>query len=256
VFTATLRFYEELNDFLPGKVRKQDFSVSWPEARSVKDLIESLGVPHTEIDMILVNGESVGFDYKVQSGDRISVYPCFEAVDITSASKLGAPPLREPRFIADVHLGSLARLLRLLGLDCAYDGNIDDGEIIDISLRDRRIILTRDRRLLMRRVVNHGICIHSARAVDQAGEIISKIQLEKHIRPFTRCLLCNGVIENVEKDEILNRIPKVTASRVNEFGRCAGCGKIFWHGAHSKGLNRSIDAVMARLDRSENKGGG
>ena len=140
--TVLIRFYEELNQFLPRELRKQEYWVSNNDTRSVKDLIESQGVPHTEVDLILANGISVGFDYKVCDQDKISVYPQFETLDISRITQLGRPPLRRLCFIADVNLGKLSRNLRLLGLDCYYNNVIDDFSISQVYLRERRIVLT------------------------------------------------------------------------------------------------------------------
>src|SRR3989338_9144205 len=112
---AHFRFYEELNDFLPPERRKTTFTREFRNRASVKDMIEALGVPHTEVDLILVNGASVDFSYLVQDGDRISVYPMFESFDIRPLVHLRPRPLREPKFVLDTHLGKLAVYLRLLG---------------------------------------------------------------------------------------------------------------------------------------------
>ena len=117
---ATFRFYEELNDFLPKEKRKKRFEHNFIDRASVKDVIESFGVPHTEVDLIIVNGESKNFSYIINDGDDISVYPVFESIDISNLQKLRPEPLREPKFILDVHLGTLARYLRMLGFDTNY----------------------------------------------------------------------------------------------------------------------------------------
>jgi len=245
VYRVTLRFYEELNDFLPPPRRKRSFEVVYPEARSVKDLIESLGVPHTEIDLIVANGDSVGFNYRVRDRDRIAVYPVFEAFDVSTVSRLGRPPLREPRFLADVHLGKLARLLRLLGLDCAYDRRADDAGLLSRSLGEGRILLTRDRRLLMRRELSHGICIRSADPEEQCRQVVRRVQLEQRIAPFTRCLACNGPVEAVPKEAVIDRIPERTKRFVRDFRRCGSCGRTYWKGAHYASLKETVKRLSA-----------
>lgn len=137
--TATFRFYEELNDFLAPERRKRDFSAPCARAATVKHMIEALGVPHTEVELILVNGESVGFDRLLADGDRISVYPKFEALDVTPLLRLRERPLRETRFVADAHLGGLAHLLRMAGLDTLYRNDFDDREIVEIAVAEGRI---------------------------------------------------------------------------------------------------------------------
>lgn len=142
VFNITIRFYEELNDFLKKLPLKTDIFLTYSHRRSVKDLIESLGVPHVEVDLILVNGESVDFDYIVRNGDRISVYPVFEAMELTGITSLRVKGLRETRFVVDEHLGSLARKLRLLGFDTDYIKNRSDAELAPVSQNEGRILLT------------------------------------------------------------------------------------------------------------------
>ena len=151
-----IRFYEELNDFLPEEKKKKRFTHYYIDRTSVKDLIESFGVPHTEVDLIFVNGESVGFKYKINDGDDISVYPVFESLDISEVQHLRAKPLRKPKFVADVHLGRLTRYLRMMGFDVYYRNDLEDNEIVDISLKEKRTILTKDLGILKRNEVTHG----------------------------------------------------------------------------------------------------
>ena len=167
------RFYEELNDFLPPARRKRDFAIPYNRA-SVKDMIESLGVPHTEVDLILANGISVDFSYLVRPGDRISVYPEFESFDIAGLTRLRPEPLRQPRFVLDTHLGKLARYLRLLGFDTLYSNSYSDAELARISAGgDKRILLTRDHGLLKRAQVTHGYFVR---------EIVPELQAREAIR--------------------------------------------------------------------------
>src|SRR4051812_12044142 len=160
---AQFRFYEELNDFLAPARRKQSFELRCAESATVKNAIESVGVPHTEVELILANGVSVDFAYRVQHGDRISVYPMFETFDVTPLLRLRPAALREPRFIADAQLGALARLLRMLGFDTRFENPADDAAIRETALAERRTILTRDRQLLICRDVTHGCYVHALR---------------------------------------------------------------------------------------------
>src|SRR5262245_51114507 len=199
---AEFRFYAELNDFLP----RQDRFITlarhfWGEA-SVKDLIESAGVPHTEVDLVIVNSESVDFTYRVRDGDRIAVYPVFEALDIGSIARVRAEPLREPRFFADVHLGRLARYLRLLGFDTAYESHCDDAYLAATAAAEGRIILTRDSGLLKRNVVTHGLFVRAQQPRAQLLEVARRLQLVSRLDPFTRCLACNGVLTAVSEEEV------------------------------------------------------
>ncbi len=189
--TATFRFYEELNDFLPPERRRREFAVPCARAATAKHMIEALGVPHTEVELILVNGESVGFDRRLADGDRVAVYPTFEAMDVTPLLRVRAAPLRATRFVADAHLGGLAHLLRMMGFDTLYDNGYRDDAVVEIAARDARIVLTRDRELLKRRDVTHGCYVRALRPADQLREIFSRLDLAGSARPFTRCLACN-----------------------------------------------------------------
>ena len=165
--TATFRFYEELNDFLAPDRRKRDIEFVCACAATTKHMIEALGVPHTEVELILVNGESVGFGRVLKDGDRVTVYPKCETLDITPLLRVRHYPLRISRFVADTHLGGLARLLRIAGFDTLYDNGFRDSEIAAISARDDRIVLTRDRGLLMRREITHGCYVHALKSGQQ-----------------------------------------------------------------------------------------
>ena len=237
---VTFRFYEELNDFLPADKKKIRFDHYFIDRASVKDMIESLGVPHTEIDMILVNGNSVSFGYIVEDGDDISVYPVFESLDLTNIQHLRSKPLREPKFIADAHLGSLARYLRMLGFDVLYKNNITDTEIIEASLNDKRAILTKDRELLKNNKITHGYWIRNEETEEQVKEVITRFDLKNDIREFTRCIECNNILEVIEKEKIKDRLPSKVKQWQNEFRYCKHCDKIYWKGTH---YNRMLDII-------------
>ena len=201
-----IRFYEELNDFLPPEKRKVRFPVHITVPQSVKDLIESLGVPHIEIDLILVNSNSVGFDYIVKENDDISVFPVFESFDIKNVQRLRPASLREPKFICDVHLGSLAKYLRMAGFDTVYKNNFEGNEIVSLSAHELRTILTQERNLLKRKDVTHGYWIRNNAAGLQLKEVIKRFQLEDLFSPFSRCMECNGLIKIVDKEQIIERL--------------------------------------------------
>ncbi len=249
MYRVILRFYEELNYFLPEKRRKRDFEVSFPLRRSVKDLIESLGVPHVEVDLILVHGESVGFDYLVSDGDRISVYPTFESLDISEASRIDRPPLRETRFILDGHLHTLARRLRMLGFDTDYQPNRDDSRLARESRDRSRILLTRDRGLLMRNQVTHGLYVRSTDPDEQLIQILERLDLFDSIRPFTRCIRCNGLIEKLDLDSngrrlVAEKVPPGVREWCNDYRICRGCGRIYWKGSHFKKMLALISSYL------------
>lgn len=238
---ASIRFYEELNDFLERGKRKKRFEFNFNLSPAVKDVIESFGVPHTEVDLILVNGKSVGFERKIESGDDISVYPVFESFDISGVQHLRSAQLRKVKFVLDVHLGKLAKLLRLCGFDTHYNNNLNDKELIELSLREKRIILTRDVGLLKNSAVTHGYFVRNITAPEQLKEIIERFQLNKSVKPFTRCIVCNGKLEPVNKNSVAERIPHKVKIHFDEFNLCKKCGKIYWRGSHYNNLKKILD---------------
>lgn len=242
---VTLRFYEELNDFLPYARRRRDFAHNFRDSGSIKDLVESLGVPHTEIDLILVNGQSVDFGYQVQDGDRISVYPVFEALDISPVTHLRPRPLREPRFVLDSHLGRLAAYLRLLGFDCLYRNDYGDPILADISAREHRILLTRDRRLLMLKQITRGYYVRAHLPHAQLGEVMARFDLFSVRRPFTRCLHCNGLLHPVAKEAVAARLLPRTRQYYDAFWQCDSCGKLYWKGSHYRRMQELLTHVEA-----------
>jgi uncharacterized protein with PIN domain len=242
---ATLRFYEELNDFLPAHRYKRAFEHPFTGTPTVKDVVEALGVPHPEIDLILVNGVSVGFEHVLTGGERVAVYPVFERLDIGPVTRLRAKPLRVPRFVLDVHLGKLARYLRMLGFDTCYYNDYDDPELAAISVADRRILLTRDRGLLKRSAVTHGYWLRATHPKKQLVEVIQVFCLEEQLAPFTRCLRCNGSLHAVDKEQIRDQVPSGVRHRHDEFAQCSVCANVYWKGSH---FDR-MQALIRHLDR-------
>ncbi|HRF44665.1 MAG TPA: Mut7-C RNAse domain-containing protein [Candidatus Competibacteraceae bacterium] len=244
--SCSMRFYEELNDFLPQERRKVCFSHDFQRRASIKDMIEAQGVPHTEIELILVNGCSVGFSYIVQDGDRISVYPMFEAFDVQSMIRVRPYPLRISRFVLDVHLGKLARYLRLLGFDTLYRNDYEDAELAHLASKERRILLTRDRDLLKRSVVTHGYYVRAIDPRRQIEEIIERLDLHRAIQPFQRCVRCNGRLAATTKQQVWERLPPETRRCVQEFWICETCEQVYWEGSHMPHIRRFIQALQAR----------
>lgn len=241
---AEFRFYEELNDFLSPEKRKRTFGHRFTGTPSVKDTIEAIGVPHTEVDLIVVDGESVGFDYLLQGGERVAVYPVFELLNISPLNHLRPRPLRQTRFVLDVHLGKLARYLRLLGFDALYRNDFDDPTIIAISREERRIILTRDRGILKNGSVTHGYWLRETESREQLREVVRILDLKEDIRPFTRCMKCNGALQPVDKREILEQLPPRVREAYEEFVRCEGCGKVYWAGTHFERMKEIIGELL------------
>jgi uncharacterized protein with PIN domain len=241
--TVELRFYEELNDFLPEERRKRAFAVEVDRARSVKDAIESAGVPHTEVDLVIVDGRSVDFAHLLRGGERVAVYPMFEALDIAPLVRLRPRPMRDPRFVADTHLGKLARHLRMAGFDTLYGTDWDDDRIVATSLGERRTILTRDRGMLRRREVERGYCVRAVESEAQLGEVVAALQLEGLIAPFTRCRECNTPLEDVPREAVLDRLPPRVRELYDRFKRCPTCRRVYWEGSHF----RRMEGVLERL---------
>jgi len=242
---ADVRFYAELRDFLKPSRRGGTISHAFREPSSVKDVIESYGVPHTEVELILANGSSVDFGYRVADGDRISVYPVFESLDVSALIRVRPRPLRNVRFVLDVHLGTLARRLRLLGFDTCYERDASDDDLVAISVQEQRILLTRDLLLLRRKAISHGSFVRATDPRQQVHEIVHRFQLAGSIDPYTRCLACNGLLEDVAKRDVEASLPPMTRQLYHEFRRCSRCHKTYWRGAHG----RRLEAMVAEFSR-------
>ncbi len=242
---ATFRFYEELNDFLAPRHRWHDFDRSCARAATVRHEIEALGVPHTEVELVLVNGESVGFERIIRDGDRIAVYPKFETFDVSPLLRVREAPLRTPRFVADAHLGGLARLLRLTGFDTVYDNAIHDDDVERLCVEEERIVLTRDRELLKRRTITHGCYVRSLRPEPQLREIFARLDLARLARPFSLCLSCNVPLHPVEKTRVEAQLPPSVHARHERFSCCDACGRVFREGTHRRRLRGIVDETLA-----------
>ena len=238
-----LRFYEELNDFLAPARRKVEFSHDFDRRASVKDMIESFGVPHTEVDIILVNGDSVDFSYIVQDGDRLSIYPVFESLDVSPLVRLRPAPLRSPAFVLDSNLGRLARYLRLLGFDCLYQNDYGDETVASLADREQRIVLTRDRALLQRKIITRGYFVREVRPRLQVKEVLARFDLYRRVAPFSRCVRCNGDLQTVDKQTIEDQLEPKTRQYFENFRICTACGQIYWQGSHHARSLRLIEAL-------------
>jgi len=241
---VTIRFYEELNDFLPEDRRKKAFDVPFAPGCTTKALVEDLGIPHTEVDLVLANGDSVGFDFRLREGDRISVFPQFESWDITGVSRVRPTPLRETRFALDVHLGKLSRLLRRFGFDASYANAASDEQIVLVARREKRIILTRDRGLLKRRAVTHGYLVRSLQPRDQLVEVFRRFDCAGQVSMFTRCIECNLPLTRVDAEAVVARVPPVVASTYSNFFVCTGCARVFWRGSHWERMKKLAAEVL------------
>jgi uncharacterized protein with PIN domain len=245
--SAEFRFYEELNDFLPEEWRKRAFPVEIDRARSVKDAIESVGVPHPEVDLVIVDGVSVDFAHVLRGGERVAVYPMFERIDITPVLRLRPRALRDPRFVADGHLGKLARHLRMAGFDTLWTNHWDDDEIIRIAAMQKRTILTRDKGMLRRAEVERGYFVRATESEAQLAEVIRALQLETLLAPFTRCRECNVPLEDVTRDAVLDRLPPMVRDLYHRFKRCPGCERVYWEGTHFARMKAAIERVTGEF---------
>ncbi len=238
------RFYGPLNEFLSPHRRQVEFFHWLKEPAAVKDTIEALGVPHTEVDLILINGQSEGFYYLLKSGDRVSVFPYFTNLDIAADSRVRPPPPPSIRFVVDVHLGKLATYLRLLGFDVLYRNDYSDEELAAISCLQERILLTQDRPLLKRRIVTYGYFVRSQTPKHQIIEVLQRFDLFAEIMPYRRCLRCNGLLERVDKASVADQIPPYTRLFYHDFSRCQSCAQIYWQGAHHRRIQQLIDDIQ------------
>lgn len=226
------RFYEELNDQLPEEKRKVWFEYSFEGTMSLQEVFQYLEVTEDEIDLVLVNQQSVGLDYVLQDGDRISVYPVFELFDISGIRKLKGEPLRDLKFVCDVHLGRLCKYLRMFGWDTVYSNLFSPADLIKISVQENRLLLTRNYELSRNKKLTHAYWVRSSDPLEQIRELILKLDLAKMSHPLTRCLNCNQMIVPVAKELIVHRLQPRTEKYFNEFFLCPDCGQIYWKGSH------------------------
>ena len=232
---AFFHFRGCLNDFLSAENRNHAINYHFCGNPGIKDPIEALGIPHSEVTSILVNGRSVDFKYQLQANDQVIVSA---EPDGSSSIDTSMPTA----FVVDVNLGKLARYLRLLGFDTAWRNNLNDREIVNISVHDQRIILTRDRRLLFHREIQYGYWVRAVQPDLQVPEVLKRLDLWQQIEPFHRCAICNGLIQVVAKAQVLNKLEPLTRKYYDKFYQCSDCGQIYWKGSHYHKLLNKIEA--------------
>jgi len=240
---ASFRFYAQLNDFLPSEQSKQAVTYRSSVSGSVKDAIEAIGVPHTEVDLIVVNGVPVDFRYQVRDKDRVSVFPRFRSIGFGPLLHLQPPDLSEKRFVADGHLGRLAAYLRMLGFDALYRSDYRDDELARLSSSGNRILLTRDRGLLKRNEVSRGYYVRATEPARQLAEVCREFDLSSTIAPFRRCMHCNALLYAAEKQSIRHRLLPETAKYFEEFYACPDCDRIYWKGSHYQRMRHLIEGL-------------
>ncbi len=241
---ATVRFYGELNDFLDPPQRGRDILIVFQGAPAIRNPIESMGVPHVEVALILANGRAVDLSYRVADHDRISVYPAFRRLDLPKADGGEEEDGAEVRFAVDIHLRKLARLLRLLGVDAAWCDATAEKERLRCLTAKGRTLLTRNRQLLMRRDIERGYWIRSSDPREQAREVMRRFDLLRRRSPAARCIACNGTLRPVAKDDVIERIPPKTAMWLDAYRECTNCGKLYWEGTHWQRLRAEVRSIL------------
>lgn len=240
----TLRFYGDLNDLLFRNFTGPTVDRRLPAPTSVKDLVEGCGVPHTEVEYLLADGRPVDLSYLVRKNQRVVVYPFFNNIDLPENERLQNSQLSTDRFLADANLGKLARYLRLAGFDTAYHREGSDREIIRQMVEEERILLSRDRKLLMHKEVEHGYLPRSDDPARQLKEVLHRFDFFSRVKPFTRCSRCNGILQHVSKEEITGQLEPLTKLHFNRFSQCTGCGQIYWAGSHLQRLSSELREIF------------
>jgi len=243
---ATVRFYAELNDRLPPGRRFAGLAARFEGVLRTGDLIQSFGVPAGDIDLVLLNGSPVSLDACVSDGDRLSVYPVFESLDITQDQRIRETPLRVVRFVLDVHLGKLASHLRMAGFDAMYRSDYSDRALMEIAREERRLLLSRDRRLIDESSLDRAYRVRSENPEEQLAEVLERFQLQRMLRPFTRCLLCNCLLAVADPDRIQDRVPPGVRETQTVFRRCPSCGRVYWPGTHVGRMTALMERVLGR----------
>lgn len=228
--TLELEFAAELRMFLAPRDRTGHVRVRADGTSSLGHVVESAGVPLTEVGKLVVNGQPAESAYQPRAGDRILVQ---------ATRRPQAVP--EPRFVLDVHLGALARRMRLVGLDTDYANDLDDDALIVHANSGRRVLLTKDRGLLRRRKLWLGAYVRGTRADDQLADVLDRFA--PALAPWTRCLACNGPLVWVPKGQVEGLLRAGTRRTYDQFFRCSQCGRVYWRGAHSRRLAAIVAAA-------------
>lgn len=242
---AFFHFHDELDFFLPRRFKQGVVEHPFDWRASVKDMIESLGVPHAEVELIVANDKSVDFNYVVMPDDRIDVYP--QSYNVARADKVPLrPPLPgSPSFILDQHLGRLAAYLRMMGFDTLYRNDYHDEELAQVSHDENRVLLTRDVGLLKRSIVTYGYYVRETHREKQLVEITRRFNLPPSAVPFKHCMKCNGLLKPVAKETVLDSLPDGTSRYYDEFHRCQSCQRIYWKGPHYQRMQQLMEQVLS-----------
>lgn len=233
--TATIVPHGDLRDFASMRVAR------FTGEPSIKDVIESIGIPHPEIDLVVVEGAAITLEARARDGLTLELYPVHEGPDLHPR----LIPSGEPRFVLDGHLGKLARLLRLLGFDTWWDRNPPDELLAELSSREDRVLLTRDLGCLKRGLVRRGAFVRATEQVLQGREVVRRFELARKTRPFTRCLSCNGLLSEATAAEASALVPARVLERHQRFLRCGECRHFYWAGTHHDRLQTLVDRVLS-----------
>lgn len=243
---AFFRFYASLNDFLPEEQKQTAFSFAFRGRPAVKDSIEAIGVPHPEVDFIVVDGAPVDFTYQLQGEERVSVYPSFESITVDPEYSLQPDPPATYRFVLDTHLGRLAHYLRMLGFNTWHQHeDAGDAALARLAHEEDRLLLTRDVDLLQRSIVQRGYFVRAVEPEKQLAEVASRFSLGERAAPFTRCMSCNDPLQPAIAEDVRGRVPPQVAESFDRFTTCPSCDRVFWAGSHVDRMRRLINRTLA-----------
>lgn len=230
---ARFHFHGDLARFLRAGCRQEPLDYACARAATLKNAIEALGVPHTEVGRITVHGAPATLQRIVREGDEVEVHP-------RESEEMGSDPI----FLADAHLGGLARFLRMLGFDTLHENAFSDEEIRRIAAEEGRIVLTRDRELLKCREIARGCYVRALKPEAQLREVAARYGLAPSARPFTLCLSCNVPLEAVDKARVAHRVPEKVLVVQDAFTRCARCDGVFWPGSHYRRMLEALKPIF------------
>jgi len=220
---------------------------------SIKDVIESLGVPHPIIARLTVNGTEVGFAYILRDQDLVEATPLTPPVNPLIPSFLRPEALDRLAFVVDVNAGKLALYLRTLGFDTLYENDCRNGRLAAIAYAQKRILLTRDTALLKRKIVMHGYLLRSQDPFRQLIEVVRLYGLSSRIKPLSRCIPCNGMLVQVSKETILERLEPLTRKYYDSFHMCEQCKRIYWPGSHQEKMTAFIQEVLTAARQEDSQ---
>jgi uncharacterized protein len=234
-FSVVLSFGGDLGFFIKGARPEEPVLRVLAHKTSVKDIIEACGVPHPEIDLIICNGKPVDFSFQLETDAHLDVHP----VSSESLPEFRLQERNVQAFVADGHLGKLAREQR----------DADDRCLLATMIQENRALLTRDRPLLMHRVVKNGYYPRSQDPLQQTVEVIRRFGFGQKIAPFTRCLRCNGLLTRVAKESVMSRLEPLTRIYYNDFQKCSQCNNVYWRGSHADKLHQQVELIIDRVRR-------